>query len=388
MEIINNKLNSLPEQVEENMLNIQKLAQYLKEAYKTSSQLTTSTSSIAISDTNAPTSVVDGWLLDSRGLLFKINGGDTINFLLEFYTDLKGVQGNNGADGINGADGNSFIVTTGTLAIGYTATIQDTDFNVTPKLNDLVLDGNSIVGLVTAISGNDVSVYGLYSIKGEQGTTAIDDNSTSLLTTWSSKKISDKMDLISDKGIYYTLVQPTLNGSYYELNTSDLANPNQYTYQKYNDIIVYIDSDEKVKEIYNCIGVSGDFSLLTLQKVGDVGGGAQFYKHTAQTINSAGVNFYVEWIDDNPNAETINDFIQYLIAKGFTIAVATNDSDLTKLYHATGYSASLSASIRGVMYNTGTSKLAWYAWRKTAAYEYPYDFSLSDFIPDHPILID
>lgn len=183
MEIINNKLNSLPEQVEENMLNIQKLAQYLKEAYKTSSQLTTSTSSIAISDTNAPTSVVDGWLLDSRGLLFKINGGDTINFLLEFYTDLKGVQGNpgtngtdgvDGTDGTNGTDGTSFILTTGTLVIGYTATIQDTDFNVTPKENDIVLDGNSIVGIVTGISGNDVSVLGLYSIKGDTGANGTD----------------------------------------------------------------------------------------------------------------------------------------------------------------------------------------------------------------------
>lgn len=191
MEIINNKNNSLPQQVEANMLNIQKLAEYLKEAYKTSQQLTTSTSSIAISNTNAPTSVVDGWLLDSRGLLFKINGGDTINFLLEFYTDLKGVQGNNGADGrdgvdgtngTNGTDGTSFILTDGTLVIGYTATIQDTDFNVSPKLDDLVLDGNSNVGIVTGISGSDVSVYGLYSIKGDTGANGTDGTTTGLIS--------------------------------------------------------------------------------------------------------------------------------------------------------------------------------------------------------------
>lgn len=207
MEIINNKLNSLPEQVEENMLNIQKLAQYLKEAYKTSSQLTTSTSSIAISDTNAPTSVIEGWLLDSRGLLFKINGGDTINFLLEFYTDLKGVQGNNGADGrdgvdgtngTNGTDGTSFILTDGTLVIGYTATIQDTDFNVTPKLDDLVLDGNSNVGIVTGISGSDVSVYGLYSIKGDTGANGTDgvDGTTYGLIAFSNIAV-DTTDFVS-----------------------------------------------------------------------------------------------------------------------------------------------------------------------------------------------
>lgn len=199
MEIINNKLNSLPEQVEENMLNIQKLAQYLKEAYKTSQTLTTSTNSIAISNTNASTSVVEGWLLDSRGLLFKINGGDTINFLLEFYTDLKGVQGNpgtngiDGVDGTNGTDGTSFILTNGTLIIGYTATIQDTDFNVTPKENDLVLDGNSNVGIVTGISGSDVSVLGLYSIKGDTGANGTDgvDGTTYGLIAFSNIAVDD-----------------------------------------------------------------------------------------------------------------------------------------------------------------------------------------------------
>lgn len=191
MEIINNNLNSLPEQVEENMKNIKLLAQYLKEAYKTSQELTTSTSSIAISNTNAPTSVVEGWLLDSRGLLFKINGGDTINFLLEFYTDLKGVKGDNGTDGTDGtngtdgtdgADGKSFILTTGTLIIGYTATIQDTDFNITPSVNDLVLDGNSNVGIVTAINDNDVSVQGLYSIKGDTGANGVDGTTNGLIS--------------------------------------------------------------------------------------------------------------------------------------------------------------------------------------------------------------
>ena len=145
MEIINNKLNSLPEQVEENMLNIQKLAEYLKEAYKTSSQLTTSTISIAISDTNAPTSVIDGWLLDSRGLLFKINGGDGTNLLLEFYTDLKGLQGEQGIPGASSNDKGVYITHTMPTLDGGNYIIDKTDIenisrdDITIQINDILI---------------------------------------------------------------------------------------------------------------------------------------------------------------------------------------------------------------------------------------------------------
>lgn len=104
MEINNNKLNSLPEQVEENMLNIKLLAQYLTEAYKTSLTLTNITTSIAISDTNADSDTTKGWLFDSVGNLFKITNGDGTNLLLDYYTNLKGQQGAQGIPGQDGAD--------------------------------------------------------------------------------------------------------------------------------------------------------------------------------------------------------------------------------------------------------------------------------------------
>lgn len=104
MEIINNKLNSLPQQVEENMKNIELLAQYLKEAYKTGLTLSPSDTTIAISNTNADDSVQDGWLFDSIGNLFKINGGDGTNLLLEFYTCFRGQDGR---DGVNDIDDNT-----------------------------------------------------------------------------------------------------------------------------------------------------------------------------------------------------------------------------------------------------------------------------------------
>ncbi len=94
MEINNNKYNSLPEQVEENMKNISLLAQYLKEAYKTSLTLNTTDVSIAISDTNATTDTTNGWLITIDGKLFKITGGDGTTLLLEYYcTFPKGEDG-------------------------------------------------------------------------------------------------------------------------------------------------------------------------------------------------------------------------------------------------------------------------------------------------------
>ena len=200
MEIINNKLNSLPEQVEENMLNIQKLAQYLKEAYSTSQQLTTSTISITISDTNAPSSAIDGWLLDSRGLLFKINGGDGTNFLLEFYSDLKGAQGDTGAqgipgtdgtdgtDGVDGVNGTSTRYTTEDLntTIGYATTILKADINPNNDIiiNDLIISKNGFLGKVFNIDELSVDVRTLVQLIN-----IIDDNTPSDNTTYSSNKI-------------------------------------------------------------------------------------------------------------------------------------------------------------------------------------------------------
>lgn len=237
------------EQVQKNMKDIEVLKQYIKEAYKCSSELTSSTDQVLKSSTNVGEDVTSGWLMDSIGNLFTITGGDDTYLLLDFFTSLRGPEGEQGEQG-------------------------------TP------------------------------------GTTAIDDSETSLSKTWSSKKISDKMDLISDKGIYYTFVQPTLNGDDYELDTSDLENPNQYTFQKYNDIIVYIDGDGKVKEIYKVVSVSGDFSIIYLEKVGDVGA-EQLYVHCIHIASSSISVDIVIYCYDNEAFDLVK-LKSYLVDRGFT----------------------------------------------------------------------
>lgn len=95
------KYNSMPEQVEENKENIKKLCGYIKESYKTSLSLNDTDTTIAISDTNADASTINGWLFDANGKLFKITSGDGVNLLIEFYTNFKGTDGHDGADDID-----------------------------------------------------------------------------------------------------------------------------------------------------------------------------------------------------------------------------------------------------------------------------------------------
>ena len=284
------------EQVQKNMKDIEALKQYIKEAYKCSSELTSSTDQVLKSLTNAGEDVTSGWLMDTIGNLFTITGGDDTYLLLDFFTSLRGPEGEQGEQGV-------------------------------------------------------------------PGTTAIDDSETSLLKTWSSKKISDKLDLISDKGIYYTFVQPILNVDVYELNTSDLENPNQYTFQKYNDIIVYIDSNGKVKEFYNCVSVSGDFSTIYLEKVGEVGGGSQLYQHNIvikdtnhnvrcciQIINNSNVSFtsaaLYSFLKDN-GFKTDNK--QYMATGDYSgsniirSVVADSSDNIWFNYGSTGYSVAKNA---------------------------------------------
>ena len=96
--IINGEAVRSPEQqVYKNMKDIEALKEKIKDAYKTSEALTSSSVSVAISDTNAPDGTTEGWLMTSDGLLFSITGGDETNLLLSYYADLKGPQGEDGA---------------------------------------------------------------------------------------------------------------------------------------------------------------------------------------------------------------------------------------------------------------------------------------------------
>ena len=96
MNFIKPNLKSLPEQVDINTNDIKDLKSVLKSSYKTEKELETTTITIPITDTNAPQDTTSGWLYDSVGHLFSINGGDNTNLLLEYYTNFRGPAGING----------------------------------------------------------------------------------------------------------------------------------------------------------------------------------------------------------------------------------------------------------------------------------------------------
>lgn len=192
-----------------------------------------------------------------------------------------------------------------------TISISDTNADAS-TVDGWLFDANGKLFKITSGDGTNLLIDFYSNFKGADGRDGaddIDDNITANNKLWSSQKTSNKIDLISDKGIYYTFVQPTLVDSQYELNTSDLENPNQYTYQKYNDIIVYIDGDGKVKEFYNCIGVLGDFSKIFLEKVGEIGG-KQLYRHNVSLRiydNNMSKDYIVlSFLIDNDDEEEFN----------------------------------------------------------------------------------
>lgn len=116
MNFIKPNLNSLPEQVDINTNDIKNLKSVLKASYKTEKELETTTITLPITDTNAPQGTTCGWLYDSVGHLYSINGGDDTNLLLEYYTSLQGIQGNEGVgiatiENVGYTDGEGYTIT-------------------------------------------------------------------------------------------------------------------------------------------------------------------------------------------------------------------------------------------------------------------------------------
>jgi len=98
--VINGKAVRSPEQqVYKNMKDIEALQETIKPEYNTSAELTSSSVSVALSTTNAPSGTTEGWIITQDGLKFKITGGDETNLLLEFYCNIKGPQGEQGPSG-------------------------------------------------------------------------------------------------------------------------------------------------------------------------------------------------------------------------------------------------------------------------------------------------
>ena len=91
--IINGKAVRSPEQqVYKNMKDIEELQAKIKPVFLTSEELTSSSVSIATSDTNIG-EATEGWLITGNALLFRIDGNDGTTVLLTYACDLNGPVG-------------------------------------------------------------------------------------------------------------------------------------------------------------------------------------------------------------------------------------------------------------------------------------------------------
>ena len=93
---------SMAQQVAQNTIDIEELKDKIKNAYNTQLSLSKTATSVLIMDTTAPAGTKTGFLIDSKGLMFNITGGDTTNLLLNYWADLTGPEGPRGPAGEKG----------------------------------------------------------------------------------------------------------------------------------------------------------------------------------------------------------------------------------------------------------------------------------------------
>lgn len=129
---------------------------------------------------------------------------------------IQGVQGIQGIQGVQGIPGqcvfnvNSNISTTINDYTQLAASVFVT--SMTPKVNDMVISANSMIGIITSIVSTNYNVKTIGTIQGEQGlpgNATIDDNITSSTPyTWSSQKILNelKIENIKDSDGHYRFV--------------------------------------------------------------------------------------------------------------------------------------------------------------------------------------
>ena len=277
--IINGEAVRSPEQqVFKNMKDIQALKEKIKNVYSTSvTTLTSSSVSIVTANVDGLGTATEGWLLDPNGLLFKITANDGTTTTLQYYSDLKGPQGEDGA----------------------AVNIDDSITSLT-KVWSSMKTNNEITGL-------------------------IDDTAPNASKVWSSSKVSS---LLSD-GIYWTASEPTLVGSEYQISGDiycgeDIINPSGTpgltdNVLKEGDMIAYVDNDGKIASIWYYISGS---SPKVVAKVGDIGGGKQLYQHNIviddnnANNNQSGSCLIIN--DSNEKIDTQAKLIAYLSSKGLT----------------------------------------------------------------------
>lgn len=154
--------------------------------------------------------------------------------------------------------------------------------------------------------------------QGESGVSAIDDESTSATKVWSSQKVNNSLD----KGIFTTMVEPTdLGGGLeYRLDYEDAPILTSGIHVRVNDLIIYIDGDDKAKSIYSVSAVYDEYVYLAKQ--GDFGGEKTYihniYAEGTYSSSYGQVRISITIENNDATPFTYDTLRQYLYNKGFT----------------------------------------------------------------------
>lgn len=263
------------EQVWKNMEDIDKLKETIKPEYTTAEALTSSSTSVAIANTNAPSGTKSGWLLTQDGLKFKITGGDDTNLLLEFYANLKGPQGNDGA-------------------------ALNIDDNVTSLTK--VWSSSKTANVIEHL---------------------IDDSITSNQNTWSS----DQQTKLLSSGIAWTTTdkdaddQISLDDIYIGARTaSESTSIIKVPMLKVSDLIVFVDGNLKAKALYRVVSIVS--SVVTVALVCEFSQGKQLYQHNIifrfSKSSYRGVASMTITCSDVSSSFSREALIAYIKSKGYT----------------------------------------------------------------------
>ncbi|MBO7692369.1 MAG: collagen-like protein [Methanobrevibacter sp.] len=150
------------EQVYQNMKDIEELKSKILESYYCIGELNTASIAVARNLTNVPENVETGWLIDTVGNLFKITGSDENGLLIQFYSSIRGPQGEAGSEGSTGPTGpagysirytsEDFVPGTRT----YTKSYIQPSYQL--KSHDWIVFKNGYVALISTIGDSTINI--------------------------------------------------------------------------------------------------------------------------------------------------------------------------------------------------------------------------------------
>ena len=217
------------------------------------------------------------------------------------------------------------------LDLGDSAvSIAISDTNATADTIDgWLITNDGYLYKITSGDGTNLLLEYYTRLKGKNASDDIDDNTTSATKLWSSQKTSNEIintkNLI-DKGSYITYTSPTpIDSTYYSLNKSDIDNINNEINPTNEDLIFYIDSSNKAKEIYKIYSHDDDFTSFTLVKVAEFGG-KEIYQHNLRWGDSgSGNNSYgVSIFNNSPTPFTFSALLSWLSQHGYVQTTASD----------------------------------------------------------------